>query len=369
MFASVRGIFLSDASDAAPEPEQQPGASSTSSDTQDTFAPVADEPDGDPSATTAAPSAAAAGPPGAPRAAGAGRRGGGLRGVGGAPYRAARGDGDLFAAEPLFQEDEGTDTGGAKRRRPLAQRADVAVVEGGRAILTLGDAVDHVTGVMERQIERGDTEGFKPNTPITGDGAARTTFYTLLPDSQQREVFIKIAGQMRNWPRLRALFGAPPYNFLKSEDSNMLRAAGIASGRSSMSYEDSQSAANYTQFGAGQLMDLEEREYRVVPSEFIRPTDPAPWLLDVAPGREILLQVRVKKRDRKRKIELLRDSDARKTLTFPRAGDKIALSLTTSMLSIQRRRNPNVDRTTLIVRRVVPRGESAATAAVVAQLA
>ena len=43
MFASVRGLFLSDASDAAPEPAAEAGPSASSSDTQDTFAPLADQ--------------------------------------------------------------------------------------------------------------------------------------------------------------------------------------------------------------------------------------------------------------------------------------------------------------------------------------
>jgi len=368
LFGAVRGLFASDAADVSPEASpEEPGTSSASSETQDTFAPLPLDLSDD---APPAPVAGGGGAPSAPRVGGPGR-GGGLRGSGGSNFRAPReGRADFLSAEPLF-EDDGTDTGGpnTRRRRPLAQRADVAVVEGGRPIETLGDAVDHVRVVMDRQIERGQSDGFTPNQSITGDTAARTTFYTLLPDRQQREVFMHVAGDMRNWPRLRALFGAPPYNFLHSEDGNMLRAAGIAAGRSSMSYDDTQSAANYTQFGAGQLVDLQEREYRATPADNIRLSDPAPWLLEVGAGRDILLQVRVKKRDRKRKIELLKDAEARKTLTFPRPGDKITLSPTTGMLSIQRRRNSNIEPITLTVRRVLPRGESSATAAVLAHRA
>lgn len=363
LFGAVRGLFAGDAEDVSPE---QPGESSASSETQDTFQPLPDEPDGLEGLATGGGGGGSAPP--VPRAGGPGR-GGGLRGSSGSNFRAPREGRDNFLTpEPLFEDAE-TDTGAGSRRRPLAQRADVAVVEGGRSIETLGDAVDHVQAVMDRQIERGQLEGFTPNESITGDTAARTTFYTLLPDKQQRDVFMHVANDMRNWPRLRPLFGAPPYNFLRSEDGNMLRAAGIAHGRSSMSYEDAQSAANYTQFGAGQLVDLQEREYRVTPPDDIRLSDTAPWLLDVASGRDILLQVRVKKRDRKRKIELLKDSEARKTLTFPRPGDKITLSPTPGMLSIQRRRSSNIEPITLTVRRVLPRGESAATAAVLAQRA
>lgn len=364
MFSAVRGLFAADSNDTSPEGPGGSGepSSSATSDTQDVFAPL-DDADATPDGTS--PAAATSGAPSAPRVGGPGR-GGGLRGVSGSNFRAAR-DGDLFSSEPLFQEDEGTDTGGPKRRRPLAQRADVAVVETGQSIETLGDAVDHVSSVMDRQLERGQADGFRPNESINGDAAARATFYTLLPDRQQRDVFLHVAGNMRNWPRLRPLFGAPPYNFLRSEDAGMLRAAGIAHGRSNMAHEDSQSAANYTQFGSGQLVDVQEREYRVTPLEETRLTDPAPFLLNVGANKEIVLQVRVKKRDRKRKMEMLKDNDARKTLTFPRPGDKVTLSPTQSLLSIQRRRSTNIEPITLLIRRVVPRGESAATAAIVAQ--
>lgn len=362
MFSGIRGLFAADASDVAPE---QPAASSSSSETQDTFAPADGEDDAPDASSLEATPPAAPGAPSAPKVGGFSRSGG-LRGVGGGTFRSGR-DGDVFSSDQLFQDDDGTDTGGTKRRRPLAQRADVAVIEGGKPIETLGDAVEHVTAAMDRQIERGHTDGFRPNESIVGDSAARTTFYTLLPDIEQREVFLSIAGDMRNWARLRALFGAPPYNFLKSEDAGMLRAAGIAQGRSNMAHEDSQSAANYTQFGVGQLIDEEEREYRVTPHEQIKSTDPAPFLLETHAGADIVLQVRVKKRDRKRKLEMLKDKDARRTLTFPRPGDHIVLSPTQGMLSIQRRRSSNLQPITLRVKRVIPRGESAATAAVVAQ--
>lgn len=338
------GLFGSDADDLAPE---QPSTSSNSSETQDVFAPLPDGGDATPDASASRTSVA------------------GASGAPGRPLRAA----GLFSAEPLFRsdDDDGTDTGGNKRRRPLTQRADVAIVDTGTSIETLGDAVDYVTAIMDRQIERGRADGFLLNETITGDTPARNTFYTLLPDREQRSVFMKVAGDMRNWPRLRGLFGAPPYSFLRSEDGSMLRAAGIAAGRSNMAHEDSQSAASYTQFGSGQLVDEQEREYRVTPVESLRLTDPVPWLLQGDGGREITFQVRVKKRDRKRKLEMLKDEAARKTLTFPRPGDRITLSLKPSLQKIQRQSNADIQPVTLLVRRVVPRGESAATAAVVAR--
>tara|TARA_Y100000389_G_scaffold62579_1_gene58616 strand:+ start:3803 stop:4870 length:1068 start_codon:yes stop_codon:yes gene_type:complete len=354
MFGAVRGLFSRDAGDTAPE--QQP-SSSTTSDTQDTFSPLGYG-DADEVADASANEAASSGVENKSASQELGR--GVLRG--------GR-NGSVFASKPLFQDnDDGTDTDGPKRRRPLAPRLQTAVVTPENPIQTLGDAVDHVLDMMNRQIERGNLDGFQLNEPIAGDTATRTSFYTLLPDVQQRVVFIRIAGNMRNWPRIRPLFGAPPYNFLRSEDAGMMRAAGIAHGRANMAHEDSQSAANYNQFGSGQLIDQYDREYRVTPSHNIQLTDPAPWLLDSASNRELILQVRVKKRDKKRKIEMMKDNAARHTLTFPRPGDRVILAPTRIIQSMQRERNGGVQSFALHVQRVVLRSESAATATVLARL-
>lgn len=366
MFGLARSLFAADVNDTSPD--AVPGSSATS-DTQDAFAPLpgaeddVDVPTGDAPGPSGLGGASAA--PSAPSAPG---RGHGQRGVGGAGGRgSADRSGDFFSPEPLFQEDDGTDTGGTKRRRPLAQRADVAVVEGSTKIETVADAYDHVMTVMNKQLERGQGLGFKPNESIVGDSAARATFYTLLGDRQQRGVFLEVAGPMQNWPRIRGLFGAPPYSFLRTEDAHMLRAAGIAAGRANMAHEDSQAAASYAQFGTGQMIDAFEREYRVMPRDNVRDSDSVPWAFDVGPSEDIHMQVRVKKRDRKKKMEMLKDSEARKTLTFPRPGDRITLTPTASLLSIQRRR-ASTSEYTLTVRRIVLRSESSATAALIATL-
>ena len=114
MFGAVRGLFAADANDDSPEgpgPSSSASlpASSSSSDTQETqdvFEPL--------SASNEAP-ASAAGP----------------SNLGNTDRRPARSN-----PKPLFQEDDGTDTGGPKRRRPLAQRQRFDLNENGRAIET-----------------------------------------------------------------------------------------------------------------------------------------------------------------------------------------------------------------------------------------
>jgi len=229
---------------------------------------------------------------------------------------------------------------------------------------TVADAVESMRTLMLQQIQSAGEQGTKPNEVAEGDSAVRVVFYTVLPYAQQRSLFLEIAQNPRAWPRLRGLFGAPPYQFLGAEDAWALRAAGIARGRTHMGYEDKQAAANYSQFGSGHYADIYEREYRVLPRLNADVTDPLPWMLQELGTSDLRLEVRVKKRDRKRKLELLKDKDGRVMLTFPRPGDHIQLTETPRMLSIQNKRAVDAAKPLLKVKRVFPRGDHAATAAV-----
>lgn len=233
-------------------------------------------------------------------------------------------------------------------------------------IRTIGDAVEHLEELMATQVGRAVDEGAPANESISGDAAARSTFYTLLPDAQQRAIFRRVASQMRAWPRLRPLFGAPPYGFLRLEDAGMMRAAGIAHGRSNMAHDATQTAASYTQFGAGQLTDELAREYRVIRRQNVDDTDPLPCDLSVRDAPDVLLQVRLRRRNRDTKMELMRDDTQRERLFFPRPGQRIVLKETRRMLSLQGLRASAATHTTLQVKRVVPRGANASTAALIA---
>ena len=256
---------------------------------------------------------------------------------------------------------------GPRRSRTGGPRAP-GLITVGRAgtSRTVADAVDNIRALMERQIARAKEDSVKPNEVADGDGPVRVTFYTVLPYAQQRSLFLEMASQQRVWPRLRGLFGAPPYQFLGPEDAWALRAAGIAHNRTNMGYENTQAAANYSQFGAGHYIDDHEREYRVLPTDRAKLTDPLPWMLQERNARDLRLEVRVKKRDKKRKLELLRDRDGRAMLTFPSPGDQVELVETNRLLSIQNKRYTDASRPTIKIRRVVPRGEHSATAAVFA---
>lgn len=247
-----------------------------------------------------------------------------------------------------------------------SERDDFLVTPtGGRTIRTVGEAVQHVRDLLEAQLARATDLGTTANAAAPGDGAVRNAFYTLLAEPQQREVFMGFCRQMTAWPRLRSLFGAPPYGFLRAEDAGMLRAAGIASNRTNMAHETAQAAASYSQFGAAQLTDGLERDYRVVRRQNVNEADPLPFTFEVRDAPDVLLHVRVKRRSREAKLEMLRDQTQREKLVFPRAGERLALQETKRMLRLTGTRVAVARSTNLVVKRVVPRGENASTAAVI----
>ena len=190
-------------------------------------------------------------------------------------------------------------------------------------ISTVGELSELVSRLVDAQVDLGVERRVAPNETTLGDSKVRSVFYTLLPTFVQRLVFLRVAGKPRAWPRLRGIFGAPPYAFLFADDAVNLRAAGIARGRVNIA-SDQQNVCNYTQFGAGQLIDEQGREYRSDSRNFTHDS-PLPWRLDEFTSREILLQVRVKKRDRATKFSMSRNEVLKKCLTFPIRGELVLL--------------------------------------------
>jgi len=244
------------------------------------------------------------------------------------------------------------------RRTPVQpQSSDVPLIS------TIGDAMTHIIELIETQISNSVQLGAKPNDQITGDGHVKSMFYTLLPEVYQRRVFMQITRNSNSWPRLKPLFGAPPYSFLGPDDAGMLRSTGISHSRQNMTY-DSNTIANYSQFGSGQFVDEFEREYRILDNNSTE-TDPLPCNLE-SRGEFVQLIVRVHKRSREEKIKRLRDNTLRKTILFPIVGELLHLTETSRLRKIQGRRLEDATRVALEVRQVKPRGYNSATAAVLA---
>ena len=95
------------------------------------------------------------------------------------------------------------------------------------------------------------------------DTGVRELFKMTLDSGQKRELFLAVARRPNNWPRMRALFGAPPYAFLHATDATLFNARGFARARRNMSYATTQ-IENSTQFGQGIWQDEDGRQYKSV---------------------------------------------------------------------------------------------------------
>lgn len=252
----------------------------------------------------------------------------------------------------------------ADRSVPDSAPAASTPIASATEIVTVADAMAHILERMHAQIDTA-IEGNAPlNEAIRGDADVRSVFYTLLPEQFQRQVFIQISREMRSWPRLRPLFGAPPYAFLGPMDMGMLNASGLAHRRTNMTYDYAQ-IPNYTQFGTPQLIDEYEREYRVV-DPGVRENDTLPCNLEHAGSNgHIRLVVRVHRHSRKERIKRIRDQALKKTVMFPVPGDRIELTETKRLLELQGRGVADASaRVSVRVAHVLPRGLNASTAAI-----
>jgi hypothetical protein len=129
-----------------------------------------------------------------------------------------------------------------------------------------------------------------------------------------------------------------------------------------MSFEELRSASGYSQF-VPQLVDEFDREYKVVPQNHT--SEDSPLLVDLAlASAEVMLEVRIKKRSRASKINMLKTSQ-RKALTFPFPGDVLKLVETKVVRNLRGFVGVSKD-THVRVKRVAPRGENSSTAALVA---
>ena len=232
---------------------------------------------------------------------------------------------------------------------------------------TIGDAMQLLSKRFESQVEKAASASAPPNVPVRGDFEARKSFLTLLPSDFQRVFFLRFASQQRNWPRLRPLFGAPPYSFLKAQDASILNSTGIARTRTNMAYDDSK-IVNYSQFGLSQWVDEYEREYRVV-SMALREHDELPSNLSQSlSSNKLYFVCRVLKRSKQEKIKRLKETSLRKTVLFPVSGERVNLRESKPMMRIHGKTGSGLDRREVSLRilDVRPRDANASTAAVVA---
>lgn len=205
-------------------------------------------------------------------------------------------------------------------------------------VRTVLDATQFVHELIETQITKATTGDYDAGaghevahdglilSSLHGDANAKRLFYTLLPATVQRTIFMTTVSDSRNLHRVKWLFGAPPYSFLRHGDAMLLRAAGFSHSRTNMSYDSDRVVPNYSQFGEPHMTDVLGREYRVLMTE----ASALPSALIGAEAIEgaTMLVVRIKKTSRTTRIEKMRTRDGMRSTTFPLIGETLLLKET-----------------------------------------
>ena len=232
---------------------------------------------------------------------------------------------------------------------------------------TIADAVEYSRELIRVQLERAKEQRAPMNEAIYGDAHARNAVTTLLPEQFIRELFLESTRSTDNLPRIRPLFGVPPYNFLRPEDAGLIRAGGIASGRTNMTYDRVNETASYSQFGSGHLVDNFFREYRIVPIREPKDSDALPCDIEkVAPQKPVYMNVRVPKRSKEEKMTLLKDVSKRRSVMFPAVGEVLTINYSPGLQTVWGAKANTRLNTKMVVKSMVPRSATGATAAVVA---
>lgn len=211
----------------------------------------------------------------------------------------------------------------------LIAEPDIAMERGRWSHLTtVGDAVEYVMALLDRQLERAELERVEPNEPTRGDGEARAAFLSLLPPDRQRQLFLALVRRVKAWPRIRTLIGSPPFSFLGSQDDNVLRAAGVTRGRVHMASGTPGVISSLAEFGVPQFVDENERDTKFVNFGTARTgNEELLPFVNLKSGRVVAADVRLKRRKQTEKIRILRyGTDAEKrSLRFPGPGNRLVL--------------------------------------------
>lgn len=199
-------------------------------------------------------------------------------------------------------------------------------------ITTSEQAYRHVLRLVNKQVDRAVEEHVPPTQVYRGDVLVRNVMYTLLSDWSQRRIYMHFVTQTNALPRIRHLFGAPPYHFLDDGEGGALRAGGFALGRKNMSYDGVGLTCPYTQFGYGQFVDADGRLYRVLERVQKRADDPLPHTFENSRDSRIVMQVRLKRLRRSLKLVALKQNPKR--VTFPTVGERLTLTVTRQLKRI-----------------------------------
>jgi len=235
-------------------------------------------------------------------------------------------------ASAARREEAATDDGdGDAEDRALNTRSERERRTAAAAFVSLRAAREHIIDLMQEQVNLAAVDGIPANEAIGGDSRAHMMLVTLLPTNMQREVFMAVVSRDAAYPRVRTLFGAPPYAFLRAEDAGMLRAAGFASSRRNVTY-DGFHVANYSQFGAPHLLDQFDRQYRVAQEKDDESAPVAFMALRRGGDSQVTFVVRIKKRVHSVRAAMMRDAAGKVALSFPRVGEMVRLRPTATII-------------------------------------
>lgn len=194
-----------------------------------------------------------------------------------------------------------------------------------RDVQTVQEAFVFLREKVKEQVYEARAANAEPNVAVAGDAEAKKAFWSLLTPDDQRALFLGVIGDQKVWPRIRPLFGAPPFSFLRPEDEGILNASGIQKGRVRMAHGNI-TTTNYGDFSkAGHLEDLAGRVYRIIAKENANRAE-LPWR--GLSGHRVVADVRLQRMSLKKRAELLRGdqgSIGQASAVFPRPGDVVTL--------------------------------------------
>lgn len=190
---------------------------------------------------------------------------------------------------------------------------------------TQAEALHFLRQACHDQLQESIVQKAPANEEVIGDVRVRQAFRLALRPSEQRAFFHAIVRDQRYWPRVKSLFGNPPFSFLLPEDEWLMRAGGICRNRANLAATDS-SVSKAADFGNGHFYDHFERVYRIVSNP--ASTTTVPWK-GIREQTRIVVDVRLKSYTQKAKRNILSGETrtAQVALMFPRPGETIRLHL------------------------------------------
>lgn len=197
------------------------------------------------------------------------------------------------------------------------------------AAVTVGEAMMQMQQAIKTQVERAKMASAPAQEAIDGDNATRIAFLTLFHVTMQRRIFMQTYTRDL-LPRMRCLFGSPPYGFLRRNDLDALQAKAISSGRANIGVfaEQGHAVVGWGQFGYSHLVDQHGRSYRL---------DQAAVDPDVTPialyavraisqgGATMKLIVRIGRRTRQARQKLQAREDKAQQIVFPTPGERLEM--------------------------------------------